>query len=355
MKVTAPSNLFKAAFQHVLGTGITRSKSPGSRQVMIEAHRSADTLSIVTCHKGYELAASFSIEEIEAPGIAYLPIQPIKALLNGAVQHPEITIDATGEQPVISTGNLSWEIDGEYGELRLLAAGASGERLIQIEDERWRKVLDSAATDDSRPVLATVRVYADEGRARLMAADGFRLAIYDAGEIDHELDAMIPTIALRQIPKGKPFWIRRGVIDEAIVLEYNKTNDVSVIATIETIDGTYPDLESIVPGPEVVEYRAMLRTADIVDAARIHKAAGSLAPLTISGDSMTFKTDHGTARWSGYDNPEKAIAFNPDYLAWAAEGTDQITIESKNENAATAIRQDDLTIVVMPMMIGGGY
>lgn len=233
----------------------------------------------------------------------------------------------------------------------------------------------SAASDESRPVLAGVLTRFEDRMMTLASADGFRMAVVDQeleNPVDGRHDFIVPARAYRELARII------GDVDETLKLSVtsNRSQLVARIGDTEwvssLIDGTFPDVKQIVPkdvGTRVDIGRETLLQAvrrssffardnnDVVFLS-IQPGADELTPGSVEisanaaerGNSQSFVD----ASVTGSD---MRVAFNSHYLTdvLAVLRSSQVMIGLNGSNAAGIVRATDMpncTHVIMPMVIG---
>lgn len=234
----------------------------------------------------------------------------------------------------------------------------------------------SAASDESRPVLAGVMTRLDGDRLVLAAADGFRMAI-----VEHTLDQPVPERQDLIIPARSYRELARiiGDADGAIRLAVtpNRSQVLARVGDTEwvsrLIDGTFPDVKQIVP--KDLATRVDIGRESLLNAVRrasyfarenndvvfltVQPGEDDLAPGNVEvsanaadrGNSQSFVDASVTGN-------EIRVAFNSHYLTdvLSVLRTGQVMLGLNGANAAGIVRgsgNDDCTHVIMPMVIGG--
>lgn len=246
----------------------------------------------------------------------------------------------------------------------------------QLMRESINMVEFSAATDESRPVLAGVLTRFDGNMMTLASADGFRMAVIDQEletSVDGRHDFIIPARAYREFARII------GDYDGNIRLSLtaNRSQLIARVGDTEwvssLIDGTFPDVKQIVPketstrvdlGREMLS-QAVRRSSffarennDVVYLT-IQPGADELTPGSVEvsataaerGNSQSFVD-------ASVNGSEMRVAFNSHYLIDVLNvlRSGQVMIGLNGPNAAGIIRSSDsqnCTHVIMPMVIGG--
>lgn len=123
------------------------------------------------------------------------------------------------------------------------------------------QVVYAAAKDESRPVLAGVNLRIGDGKLRLSAADGYRLSIREselAGPAP-DVDVIIPAKAMIEVAKAL------GADDDQVEVLIAENRTLAgfrmpfdsrqpvygeVLITTRLLEGTFPDLERVIPTNE---------------------------------------------------------------------------------------------------------
>lgn len=260
---------------------------------------------------------------------------------------------------------------------RTLESGTVLRLESSILREAIERVVIAAASDDSRPVLAGVQLHAVDDTLSMAAADGFRMSVQRislAQRVDSPVTIIVPARALRELVRVLP--------DSASVVELIvSVNATQLLVTLDgvwlttrLIDGTFPDLQQIIP--REWSTRTVVRREELLDAARraaifarnsndvvrleVIAADGDLAmgQLVLTGNAA----DTGDIRddlEAQVEGGGLQIAFNGRYLqdVLGVLKTASVAFELQGPNAAGIIRaeaDDQFTHVIMPMVIGAG-
>lgn len=234
----------------------------------------------------------------------------------------------------------------------------------------------SAASDESRPVLAGVMTRFDGDTITLASADGFRMAI-----VEHRLENSVPERQDLIIPAKSYRELARiiGDSDGAIRLAVtpNRSQVLARVGDTEwvsrLIDGTFPDVKQIVP--KDLATRVDIGRESLLNAVRragyfarenndvvfltVQPGEDDLSPGSVEvsanaadrGNSQSFVDASVTGN-------EIRVAFNSHYLTdvLSVLRTGQVMLGLNGANAAGIVRgsgNEDCTHVIMPMVIGG--
>jgi DNA polymerase-3 subunit beta len=261
----------------------------------------------------------------------------------------------------------------------ILASIENARPSAQIDPSVLREMVSqvafSAATDDSRPVLAGVLAEFDGGRLTLAAADGFRLAVRRAElaeRPDEDFSIIIPARALQELA--------RIIVDQEDPVDLTVTpNESQILAragSIEflsrLIDGHFPPFRQIIP--QKYETRMACNRHEFLSAARraklfaqsnndivriqMNPGDGDLDPGFATISAQAAETgDNEDYLEASVDGPQAQIAFNGRYLTevLSVMKGSQVALEMTGPNAAGVLRpvaDEDYTHVIMPMVIG---
>jgi len=187
--------------------------------------------------------------------------------------------------------------------------------------------LAAASTDEARPVLTGIRLEVSGGRLRLVATDGYRLAVREVGVgEDHEADAWAVTVPARTM--SEVVRILRGAGDADVAMTISPAGNHVVFRAPDAeiasrvIDGTFPDAGRLVPGKHLtgvtvaateLSHRVQALTpfahgsANVV---RLEATTGSIALAAAANDVGSARTDLDAE----VIGPDLAVAFNARFL-----------------------------------------
>ena len=122
----------------------------------------------------------------------------------------------------------------------------------------------AAANDESRPVLNGLLWKFSGNKLRIVATDGFRLALYETDSpIELTEDYIIPKKSIQEIQKiFEDKEIEVGLSPTQIVFK-----DKGTIFTSRLIDGAFPNFEAIIPKEKDIEIT--VKSSDLLKALRI--------------------------------------------------------------------------------------
>lgn len=234
----------------------------------------------------------------------------------------------------------------------------------------------SAATDESRPVLAGVLTRFEGARMTLASADGFRMALVEQtlqNPVDERQELIVSAKSYRELARII------GDHDEPIRLAVtpNRSQVLARIGDTEwvsrLIDGTFPDVRQIVP--KDLTTRVDIGRETLLNAVRragyfarenndvvfltVQPGEDELTPGSVEVSANA--ADRGNSQSfvdASVTGSEIRVAFNSHYLTdvLSVLRTGQVMIGLNGANAAGIVRasgNEDCTHVIMPMVIGG--
>lgn len=212
---------------------------------------------------------------VDEEGAVTLPAKLLTNLMSTWKQEADTTAELDEK-----TQTLALDCDGASAEIKGIAAN---EYPIIADPSEWenvaldafnlRQALDrvvfSAASDETRPILTGVYIHAEGETLVLAAADGFRMSIV---EMDSEwadyVDALgrgliVPSQALQELTRlipgaGKPVRVcfRPGQLAQVAFVVYDRDDKAETILVSQLIDGNFPDYRQIVPKETALTVRA---------------------------------------------------------------------------------------------------
>ncbi len=240
--------------------------------------------------------------------------------------------------------------------------------------EMIQQVVFAASTDEARPVLTGVQVNVQDNEISLAAADGFRLSIRKAelsAPVSRPINAIIPARALSELARilGDSDQSLTMVLPPGRGQVIFRLKDVELVSQL--IEGTYPDLEQIIP--RNYKTRTVLSTNEYLKAckqveifaregshiARINiTPGGEMQPGTVevSGQSEETGFQQSTLDAS-VEGDQLLIAFNVRFLREVLDviGTPDVVLETTADTAPGIIRpvsDNNFLHVIMPMHLG---
>lgn len=229
------------------------------------------------------------------------------------------------------------------------------------------KVAWAISTEETRYYLNGVAMQRNANGRRFAATDGHRLALcrYDS-EPSNAVESRI-------IPRRAVAFITRHFRNSDV--EIFATDDVNVVDFVapgmtfrsRLIDGTFPDIDRVVPKSQAINYAVEFKRDEIVQAIRQATAVGRVG----KSDGMAIRfhgldgllhierknVEFGTSKVrtsSEWPEEGEAIGFNSRYLAEMisrCQGTVKMGMTGSGAPALLADDDETMTRVVMPMRV----
>jgi DNA polymerase-3 subunit beta len=301
----------------------------------------------------------------------------VSTLPNDAVQ---LTSNATRTALTVQSGRDKAAINGiDADDFPVIPSVSDDAFTTDVDPQLLREMISqvefAAASDESRPVLAGVLTRFEGETLTLAAADGFRLAVREAGlaeSIGDRLDVIVPARAMRELSRI----IGDSTEPIRLAITPNKSQLLARVGETEflsrLIEGTFPDFRQIVPKEFGVRVemgrdafmnavrRASYFARDNNDVIRLAIRPGEddLVPGTVEvsataaerGNSQSFVD-------ASVSGAELQVAFNSRYLTdvLGVIKQGQVTLKLNGANQAGVVGTsgaEDYTHVIMPMVIG---
>ena len=379
MKVSCLQEQLQRGFSRVSRAVASRSTLPVLSNVLLSTDQGRLKIAATDMAVGVTTWIDANIEEEGALTVdARLLGEFVNTLPAGEVS---LNADTTRMSLTVQSGRDKATINGLDAEDFPVLPSVSGDGFsVDINGQIMREAINmvefSAATDESRPVLAGVLTRFEGNTMTLASADGFRMAVIDQeleSEVDGRHDFIIPARAYREF--GRIIGDFDGNV--RLSLTANRSQLVARVGDTEwvssLIDGTFPDVKQIVP--KEVSTRIDIGRESLQQAVRrssffarenndvvyltIQPGADELTPGNVEisataaerGNSQSFVDASVTGS-------EMRVAFNSHYLTdvLGVLKTGQVMIGLNGPNAAGIVRSSDnqnCTHVIMPMVIGG--
>jgi DNA polymerase-3 subunit beta len=353
----------------------TRSTLPITQNILLSAEQSRLKLAAtnlemaITCWVGAKVKQK---GEITVP--ARLLTDFVNSLPNDLI---EINLPASGKIVELKSGHFQAHIHGidaaDFPPIPQINDGITTTIEAASLREGITQVAFAAATEESRPVLTGINTEFDGDQLNLVAADGFRLAVYKttlSSRVKDKTAVIIPARALSELGR------LLGEQEEPVEITVNekksqvlfRLKDAEIVSQL--IQGSFPNYSQVIP--QSYTTRAVLDIGDFLrvtkmssifarDAsgiARLVITPGSeLAPgkVTVSAQAEEVGDNVGEVD-ALTDGEEAKIAFNVKYLSdvLSVLPQAQIALELTTPSSPGTIRPigvDNYVHVVMPMFV----
>ncbi len=316
--------------------------------------------------------------DVQEDGEITVPARILTEFVNSL---PAERIDVTStNEPLgigLSCGRFSANVNGmpaaDFPPVPTVESGVAG---VMDPGELARAinhVAFAAATDESRPVLAGIKVEITGEDYTFAAADGFRLAVYKGkmeGAAPEDLDFIIPARTLQEVSRllsGQVHPIEFTVTPNKNQAMFRLDN-VEIVSQL--IQGTFPNYSQLVPssyGTRAVmglsELSMATRSAAIFardgsGIIRLHVNAGEdggEGKLVISSRSEEVGDNESEVDVK-VEGEESKIAFNSKYLTDVLEvlESNEVALDTTTPSSPGVLRpvdDDSYVHVVMPMFV----
>ena len=229
------------------------------------------------------------------------------------------------------------------------------------------RVIHAVAKEDSRPVLTGILLEQQQGQRRLVAIDGFRLAIAElatGSDSESEFRALVPANAMRIVAdavRNRSGTVKLKLAPDQGMAQF-KIHSLTVVTQL--LHGTFPEYRQLVPDShraQVVvnrdEMRRAVRRCGVfarpgLNIVRLETHGDALLHLSIrSAELGNALAPIVSAKMTGHTR----IEFNYIYLRDIANapGSDFIAIETNDPSDLAVFRDEDgrKLEVVMPMRL----
>ncbi len=285
-----------------------------------------------------------------------------------------------GYRLTVQSGRDHAEINGiDPEDFPVIPSVPESDTTISIAGNDLREMIGqvefSAATDESRPVLAGIQMRFAGSRLTLAAADGFRLSVRE-GRLDspvaEDMTVIVPAKGLREV--GRLI----GDSTDPVVLHVTPSQGqlIAKFGNVEflsrLIDGRFPDVGQIIPLDFTTKGRVSrdaLMTAvkrssffarDNNDAVRMNLKASDDGLETGVVEVTANAAERGNSESfveADVTGPDLKVAFSSRYLndVLGAVRAPELDLLFNGSNQAGVIRvadSDEFTHVIMPMIIG---
>lgn len=332
---------------------------------LIEANESGIHITANNGEMGIEIDVDGC--EIEEHGMiamdAKMLFEIIRKLTNNIVT---ISTD-TNLTATILSGRAKFNIPGRDGDAFMRIPEIKGRMSIHIESGAFkdaiRQTLFSAAPDDTNRLMTGELMEVKDGRLRLIALDGHRIAIRDvpvADDCDPVRD-VVPGETLRDISKILPD------SSDSVEICFAKNHIQFYVGdakiTSRLLDGDYFKIEHMLTAECGIHVRVNKKDlSDCVNRATVVIRDGEKKPivLTVHDDVMEIATNSSLGSVKEeieveHDGNDITIGFNPRFMLEAlnAIGDDDVTLELMGTKTPCYIRNEEegYLYVILPVNI----
>ena len=353
----------------------TRTTLPITQNVLL----STDNSRLKLAATNLEIAISTWIgAQVEEEGSITIPARLLTEFVNSLpVERIDITMNPQPLGLDLECARFEAHINGrdadDFPPIPTVESGVIGKISSSVLKDAITHVAFAAATEESRPVLTGIKVDLKGDSFTFVAADGFRLAVYEgklAEAVSEDVSFIMPARAFQEV--------NRLIGTDDTTIEFTVTPSKSqalfrldnVELVSQLIQGTFPNYSQLIPEGHdtraVVDQTAFLsatRTASIFarDGSGIVRLNvlpaenGSGGKLSISSRAEELGDNQGEIDAS-VEGDESKIAFNSKYLSEVLDvlGSGEIALETTTSSSPGVIRpvsKEGYIHVVMPMFV----
>lgn len=264
-------------------------------------------------------------------------------------------IKGTLEMPIVSAGQFPTNIKGE-GDVATFDLACD-------KLQEWVGVATNfAASDDLRPIMCGMYLYAQDGKLGMCATDAHKMYVDSVDTEYSDFNAVVPARAF------KPLLTLVGSCDKVRVVLDNRnitfaTSDSELCCRL--VEGNYPNFRAAIPqnNPVRVEVSKSELLDSVSRASLMANATTSLLKLSVSDSAMDIEgsdidfskkaKDSVSVEKTGAD---VTIGVKAGFFATCLGAVDSEDVVLKMENSQRAIVFEDAmntnkVVLVMPMMI----
>jgi len=352
-----------------------RSTLPITQNILLAAEQSRLKLVATNLEMAATCWAGAKIEEDGAITIpARLLIDFVNSLPNELI---EITLPSNSHSVEIKSGRFQAHINGidaqDFPPVPSVSGGVIANIASKALSDGIAQVVFATATEESRPVLTGINAEFEGEHLKLVAADGFRLAVHETAlnsAVDEKTMVIIPTRTLSELNR------LLGDQEEPVEITINQQKSQALFRlknaelVSQLIQGSFPDYSQVIPQSyttravvDVNEFLRIIKMSSIFarDASgivRLLVTPGSeLTPgkLTVSAQAEEIG-DNVSEMDALVDGEEAKIAFNARYLSdvLSVLHQAQVAIEITTPSSPGIIRPvgvDNYIHVIMPMFV----
>jgi DNA polymerase III subunit beta len=205
--VSSPQDLLQRTLAQVTRAVATKTTYPVLSNVLIDAD--GETLKLAATNQEIGITSMIPAQ-VDEPGRVTVDARLLSEFVNTLPSEP-VRFSMEPGRLILKVKGLGAdaEINGiDAEEFPVLPRVETGAYTANVDPQVLREMISqvefAAANDDSRPVLAGVLVRLEDDRITMAAADGFRLAVRDAGlasPVPDRLDIIVPARALRELAR----------------------------------------------------------------------------------------------------------------------------------------------------------
>lgn len=226
-----------------------------------------------------------------------------------------------------------------------------------VRADKLDAVIESAATDESRPILTGVLF-----RGNMVATDSYRLVVVKDACPDLGFDVLVPTKflkVLKQFVKDPVLHYTVSVDNKWIMFE-----DGPDVYEGRLIDGDFPNYKSLVPTDLGEHDKLVVDRVEFTDALKVMCNSGLAGTKAKPGPGSHIKVEGDGTISINYDDVKESvtvqvkdgsswsetIGYNPWFMLSIVKHTTAIYVTVNGMGMKpTVIEDDDITFLIMPV------
>ena len=311
--------------------------------------------------------AKVNTNELEGEGKFVVDAKTILELVKSL---PSDVVEMTleGDNLIITCGPSKFHLPtmdpSEFPEVTPAESEAILEIDTSILDEMVDKVIFAAATDEFMRNLNGVFWELTEGFLRLVASDGFRLALAEE-KIDHEItaDFLLSLKSMRELSN-----VLSNTPEPFVSLKYDGKRVSLTAGDVETImrvvDADFPDYRRVLP--PAFKTKVVVSRNELLDSLRrisvIAKKGSDAVKFEITEGKMELSTKSPEAGEAieeievQKEGEDLTIAFNPKFIIDALRKIDTEEVEMNFVDSTSPLQMNPLDVegyiyIVMPIRL----
>lgn len=321
------------------------------------------------CATDLETGVKAQVNAIEVEGEARFVV-PSDVLQNVVKVLPSDSVELIFENNllIVSSANTTYRISTmsaeEFPEIAPAEAGLSFEIDTSLLEEMVEKVIFAAATDEFMRNLNGVFWELHKGLLRLVASDGFRLALAEEQlEAEGEANFLLSLKSMKEVQS-----ILSNTTEPSVIVRYDGRRVSILTSDVETVmrvvDAEFPDYRRVLP--------STFRTKVTVSRKDLQEALKRIMVIAKKGsDSVKLEIEENVMRLSSKspdygevvdeleiqkDGEDLVIAFNPKFLVDVLRHIETEEVEMNFVDATSPCQMNPVDIsgylyIVMPIRL----
>ncbi len=282
----------------------------------------------------------------------------------------EISLKTTeGDKLTVTSGRSRFNIPGLPAKEFPAFPAVDTEALSDVDSDTFKEMIDktlfATSTDETRYNINGILFERIEGKLKMVATDGHRLALMESAgsEIEgHQKGVILPrkgVMEIKKILEEREDSLKVGFTGNNVTLQKGTS-----LLNVRLIEGEFPDYKQVIP--EITDkkftversgFLAGLKRVSILSSDKVKGVKFSLSSGKLVLSSSTPENGDALEEVDiTYDGADLEIAFNAKYFIEALEVMDdpEVKVELKEQLNPGILRSagtDDFTYVIMPMRL----